>query len=128
MQFVSFVLNIPWTIILLFASILSGPYKLTFHHEPFAIVIHVKGFWYYGWVPSQKGVRAMTLGNVILLGTHLLKNDLQHELVHIKQHQREPFIHPILNQIETIRRGYIKNKYEAEAYATSDSTYMGHRH
>lgn len=66
----------------------------------------------------------MTLGSVVLLGPKLLKNDLEHELVHIKQHQREPFVHPILNQIEILRHGYRENKYEHEAYSTTDSIYV----
>lgn len=66
----------------------------------------------------------MTLGNVILLGPKLLENDLEHELVHIRQHQREPLVHPILNFIETRRHGYRGNKYEEEAYSTTNSTYV----
>jgi hypothetical protein len=53
----------------------------------------------------------MTLGSVTLFGPKLLNNDLEHELVHIKQHKREPLIHPILNFIETLRHGYRQNKY-----------------
>ena len=127
MQFLSFILNLPWTIALLVAGLLSLPYKLELHGSPFAIVIHVRSFWYYRWVPSQKGVRAMALGNVILLGPKLLENDFEHELVHIKQHQRAPFIQPVLNEIETVRHGYRQNKYEDGAYATTNSTYIGHQ-
>jgi hypothetical protein len=127
MQLLTFILNLPWSLALLVASIFSFPTRVKFHRSPLAVVVYVRSFWYYRWVPSQKGVRAMTLGNVILLGPRLLKNDLEHELVHIKQHQREPFIHPILNQIETFRRGYRKNKYEDEAYTTTNSTYIGHQ-
>ena len=127
MQLVSFVLNLPWTIGLLIVSLLSYPINGAFHRKPLAIILNVRSFWYYTWCPSQKGVRAMTFGKVILLGPKLLKNDLEHELVHIKQHQREPFIHPILNQIELIRKGYRNNKYEMEAYAKSNSTYVGHK-
>ena len=126
MKLLAFILNLPWTIILLVASVLSIPYKLELHHKPFAVIIYVRSFWYYRWVPSQKGVRAMTLGSVILLGPKLLPNDLEHELVHIKQHQREPLIHPVLNGIETLRHGYTQNKYENEAYSTTDSIYVGH--
>jgi len=67
----------------------------------------------------------MTLGNLILLGPKLLDKDLEHELVHIKQHQREPLIHPILNEVEILRHGHRQNKYEKEAYSTSGSTYVG---
>lgn len=66
----------------------------------------------------------MTLGNVILLGPRILKNDIEHELVHVQQHQREPFIHPILSAIETAKYGYKESKYEKEAYSKSKSTYI----
>lgn len=69
----------------------------------------------------------MTLGNVILLGPRLLDNDLQHELVHISQHEKAPFIHPLLNLVETLRYGYIHNKYEVQAYSISNSTYLGRK-
>jgi len=69
----------------------------------------------------------MTLGNVILLGPKLLDNDLAHELVHIQQHQREPFIHPLLNGVETLRHGYRQNKYENEAYTRTGSAHIGRR-
>jgi hypothetical protein len=126
MQFVSFILNLPWTILLLIAGIFSLPSKIILHHRPFAVIVYVRSFWYYQWVPSQRGVRAMTLGNTMLLGPKLLDRDLEHELVHIKQHQQEPLIHPILNEIQTLRYGYRQNKYEDEAYSTTGSTYVGH--
>jgi hypothetical protein len=124
-KFLTFILNLPWTIILIVASVFSVPNKVKLHHKPFAIIIYVRSFWYYRWIPSQKGVRAMTLGSVILLGPKLLQNDLEHELVHIEQHEREPLIHPIMNGIETLRHGYRQNKYETGAYSTSDSIHIG---
>lgn len=125
MQLIAFIINLPWTLILLIAGILSLPRKIAIHHRPFAIILSVRSFWWYYWLPSKRGVRAMTLGSVVLLGPALLDKDLEHELVHIKQHQREPLIHPILSQIETWRHGYRQNKYEDEAYATTNSTYIG---
>ena len=127
MQFITFILNLPWTIALLIAALFSLPRKFELHHSPFALVIHVHSFWYYQWIPFQIGVRAMTLGNVILMGPKLLKNDYEHEIVHIKQHQRMPIFHPVLNAIETFRYGYKRNRYEREAYSTTNSTYVGHR-
>ena len=102
MQLLAFLLNLPWTIALVIAGLLSLPTKAELHTKPFAMIIHVRSFWYYKWVSGQRSVRAMALGSVILLGPELIKNDLEHELVHIQQHQREPFIHPILNFIETM--------------------------
>ena len=125
MQLLIFALNLPWSIVLLIAGIFSIPRRIELHHNPFAIIMYVRSFWFYHWMPSRRGVRAMTLGSVILLGPKLLNNDIEHELVHIKQHEREPFIHPVLNQLETFRRGYRRNKYEEEAYSSSGSVYVG---
>ena len=72
----------------------------------------------------MKGVRAMAMGNVILLGPNILDKDLEHELVHIKQYQREPFIHPLLYAIELLRFGYKNNKYEQEAYGRAGNVYL----
>jgi hypothetical protein len=125
MELISFILNLPWTIVMLAAGILSVPTKIQLHRKPFTIIIRVRSFWYYHWIPSKKGVRAMTLGSLVLLGPKLLNKDVEHELIHVEQHQREPFIHPILNLIETIKSGYRHNKYEEEAYTKTGSTYVG---
>ena len=127
MQGLLAIINLPWSIFLLLISLLSVPTKATVYKNPLALVVNVKSFWYYRWISSQKGVRAMALGNVILLGPKLLPNDLEHELIHIRQHQREPLVHPLLNQIETFRHGYRNNRYEVEAYTTTKSTYVGHK-
>ena len=66
----------------------------------------------------------MAMGNVILLGPNILDKDLEHELVHIKQYQREPFIHPILYAIELLKFGYRNNKYEKEAYGRAGNVYI----
>lgn len=126
MKLIALILNIPWSIILLLASQLSKPLKVEIDKTSFSIIIYVRSFWWYSWVPAQKGVRGMTLGNVILLGPKLLPKDLEHELIHIEQHQREPFVHPILNGLETLRHGYRQNKYEDEAYTRAGNRYVGH--
>jgi hypothetical protein len=110
----------------LLSSILSMPYKLKLNMKPLALIVYVRSFWWYSWVPGQKGVRAMALGNVVLMSKKTLAKDLAHELVHVVQHQREPFIHPFLYAVETIRHGYRQNKYEDEAYTTAGNRYVGH--
>lgn len=127
MQALIFILNLPWTIALILISPLFSPRKVELHSKPLAIIIYVQVFRYYRRLPGLSGVRAMTLGSVILLSPDILEKDLDHELVHIKQHQQVPFLHPILNLIETIKYGYLENKYEKEAYLLSGSTYVGYR-
>lgn len=69
-------------------------------------------------------MRACTIGNVILLTQKELKNDFEHELVHIRQQEKYPFIFCFLYLRETFRKGYRKNKFEDEAYRLSKS-YFG---
>ena len=122
MKIISAILNLPWTVICLMAGLLSLPERIVFVKG--VLVLSVKSFWWYSWLPNAKGVRAMAMGNVILLGPNILDKDLEHELVHIKQYQREPFIHPILYAIELIRFGYRNNKYEKEAYEKAGNIYI----
>lgn len=68
----------------------------------------------------------MTQGSIVILGPRLLPNDLEHELIHIEQRNRAPFVHPFLYALEKRRHGNgLKNKYELEAYTKSSSTYLG---
>jgi hypothetical protein len=66
----------------------------------------------------------MTVGHTVLLGRQLLAHDLEHELVHVEQAIREPFIHPFLYILESFRYGYKDNKYEREAYRRAGNTYI----
>ena len=118
-------LNLPWSVLALLASILSIPTKFKFNSSELAIIISIKSFWWYTWLPKQKGARAMAMGNVILLSPHILVGDLEHELVHIKQYRREPLIHLFLYWMQTLRHGYRNNKYEIEAYDIAGNSYLG---
>ena len=66
----------------------------------------------------------MTIGNIILLTPKILDRDLEHELIHIEQYNRSPFVHPFLYWWELLKHGYRKNKYEQEAYEKSESVYI----
>lgn len=103
----------------LLLGLLSFPTSLHFHKKPLALVITAKSFWW----SLTKGSRAKTCGNVILLGPNILKNDLEHELVHIRQGDRYPFIFPFLYYSELHTKGYKANKFEKEAYKISNSIY-----
>lgn len=52
-----------------------------------------------------------------------MRNDLEHELIHIEQHMREPFIHPFLAAIELAKNGPRNSKYEKEAYDKANNKY-----
>lgn len=79
------------------------------------------------WLPWYRGARGMANGHVVQLGPEADLRDLQHELIHVEQSLREPFIHPLLYTIEWLRHGYRQNKYEVEAYDRSVSRYVERR-
>lgn len=121
---VGFILNIPYTIVGLLVALVSIPTKkMGLETNPYAIILNVKRFW---WVfGCLKNARAMAIGHVVLLGPSIEDKDLEHELVHVEQHQRMPLIQPILYQIELMRKGYRNNKYEDEAYRRAGNVYKG---
>lgn len=122
MQIITYILNLPWTIIGIIFSLISIPEKFGFSKNPFAFVINIKSFWWYEWLPGKKGVRAITIGNVVLLSRKILEKDLEHELVHVKQFNRAPFVFPILYFWENLKSGAVNNKYEKEAYGATNSS------
>jgi hypothetical protein len=74
--------------------------------QSLALMMTVRSFWWQTWLPGYKGVRATTTGAVVLLSEKLLAHDLEHELVHVAQYQREPFVHPFLYVFASLRHGY----------------------
>lgn len=121
----AFVLNLPWTILGIFAALLSIPKKASIRSHPLAIIIKVRSFWWYSWLPGKAGARAITNGHLVQLGPLERKNDLEHELIHVEQAVREPLVHPILYSLESIKHSYRANKYEAEAYKRAGNEYEG---
>ena len=116
-----FILNLPFTLTGIIPVILSGPYHVKLVRNPYAFVFKIKSFWWaFGFL---KKARAITLGHIILLGPRLLKNDLEHEIIHVEQCDRYPVIFPILYLYERIRKGYRQNRFEDEAYTLSNSVY-----
>ncbi len=123
MRIVSFLLNLPWTLLGILKALLSWPVHLQFSRRPLAMIFHVKSFWWYTWIPGYKKVRAQVTGHVILLGPTADDKDLAHELIHVEQFERAPLIQPVLYLYQMFRHGYRQNKYEVEAYDKSDSRY-----
>lgn len=123
MQYLAFILNLPWTIVGILAGLLSIPTKITINKDPFAIIFKVKSFWWYNWLPGRSRVRGSANGHAIRLGPLEQPNDLEHELIHVEQAIRSPLIHPLLYTLESFKNGYRQNKYEVEAYGRSGSKY-----
>ncbi len=101
------------------AGLVSLPRKIELRSN--ALMIYVQSFW---WRGVKHGVRAMTLGNVVLLSSMIEKNDIEHELIHVEQHMRKSLIHPFLSLLEQLRYGHgLENKYEKEAYIRAGNKY-----
>lgn len=60
----------------------------------------------------------MATGHVVQMSKWADDLDLKHEIIHVEQFMRYPFISGFLLLIETIRHGPYppRNKYEKEAY------------
>jgi len=123
MQYIAFILNLPWNLVGIIIGLISIPKKVSIHLHPFSIIFTVRSFWWYKWMSGKAGVRAMTNGQIINLGPLEQQKDLEHELIHVEQAIREPLIHPILYMLESRKDGYRQNKYEDEAYERAGNKY-----
>ena len=124
MKVIRYILNMPWTSIGLLLGVISIPKRVRIIQD--AIVVDIQSFWWTNLMPYTKSARATTNGNVILLGRNLEPFDLEHELVHVRQHMERPFIQPFLYLAEVFKNGASpKNKYEGEAYRIAGNIYKG---
>lgn len=123
MRIILFFLNLPFTLTGVVALVLSGPYHFKFIKNPYALVFRVKSFW-WGF-NFLKHVRGLTIGHIILLTPKELKNDLEHEIIHVEQCDRYPVIFPFMYLYERLKKGYRQNRFEDEAYTLSNSVYKG---
>lgn len=116
-----FLLNIPYTLVGTIPLMLSFPYGFKLIKKPLSFVFNVKSFWWgFGYL---KYARAITISHIIFLGPRLLRNDLEHEIIHVKQFDKYPLIFPVLYFYERFKNGYRQNKFEDEAYRISNSIY-----
>ncbi len=124
-KLLGFILNFPYTVIGLLVFLLSIPETMYFRKNPYAFVCTAKSFWWT--IGYLKQFRAMTIGQVVLLGPEIKDKDLEHELVHVEQNQGAPLIQPLLYSIELLRKGYRNNKYEEEAYRKAGNEYKARK-
>lgn len=118
-----FILNLPFSLTGIIPLVLSGPKNFKLFKNPIALVFNINSFWWtFG---HMKNARAMTIGHVILMGPKRLKNDFEHEIIHVKQSEKYPVIFPFLYAYELITKGAKLNRFEVEAYSLSNSIYKG---
>lgn len=117
MNWPAFVLNLPWSLLCFVAGLSALPTRMTITRKPFALVLYCHRLWW------NSHARASATGNVVLVTPKTRHGDLEHELVHVEQYTREPFIHPFLYMYQNWQYGYRHNKYEVEAYTRAGNDY-----
>lgn len=120
-----YILNAPYTAVGLLNLLFCVPYKLSFAKDALVFTCLTCGLAHvYGL-----GVRGFATGNIAVVRRGQGQNIIDHELVHIEQYMRHPFIFGFLYLWES-RRGYWKNKFEAEAYDRTNTwpnkAHIGH--
>ncbi len=115
-RLLTLMLNTPWNVLGLGAALISIPNDVTINRSKQACVFTVQSLWWARPLFKFRNVRAVTVGQVVILSPSASLQDINHEYVHVEQSVRMPLIHPILYTIETIKNGYENNKYEKEAY------------
>jgi len=96
-------LNLPLTLVGVAIALVFVPRKFMLHHKPFALVFSVKhDSLPFGYL---RGWRGMTVGQTVILNPRVEDKDLEHELIHVEQQIRAPFIQPFLYAFECMRVG-----------------------
>lgn len=117
MNYLGYILNLPWTILALINLFFSIPYKITLKNQ--AIVFNCLSCGLCNiYAPKATGV---TIGNIVIISKNAREGILEHELIHAEQYQRYPFIFQFMYLHELITQGYWNNKFEIEAYDRSNT-------
>ena len=114
-RIIYFILNFPWTLLGFLVGIISFPKKIRFQKKQYVFIVNVKCLW-LSEIVMRRAVEGLTLGNCILLSDKACPFTYEHELVHIRQFKKNPFVFPLFYVIDSAKRGYRKNVYEDEAY------------
>ena len=117
---ISFILNLPYTLFGIFLAFYLQPKEVRWSSDPYHILFRVKKDTF--GIDFLKNWKGMTVGHTIILNPKSKKGVLEHEVVHVRQFARLPFIFPFLYLFELCRHGYKGNRYELEA-----SLLMEHR-
>jgi hypothetical protein len=123
MRILTFILNLPWTIVGLLEICVALPKGIRFDRQRLAFIVHVQSLWWWKWISKHKNVRAITHGNVVILSPNIVDRDEEHELIHVDQFHRYPFVFPLLYLFES-GKGYKNNKYEKEAYEGAGNPFI----
>jgi hypothetical protein len=115
MKAITFILNLPWSLLGLLCGLLSLPQNIRVDRPRSVVIINVKRLW-MNEIFLWRGVRGLTLGNTMLLSKLSNNNTYNHEIIHVRQFMKMPLIFPALYLTESLWHGYKNNKYEIEAH------------
>jgi hypothetical protein len=111
---ISFILNLIWSLLGLAVAIISLPTKIGFESIAEVLVTETERLW-IGEIFLRRKIKGMTFGNLVLLSKAKDELTLKHELAHVRQYNKMPFIFPFLYCFEVMRSGYERNKYDEAA-------------
>ena len=119
MKIIAFILNFPWSLLGLLCGLLSLPRNTKASKPQFVLVVNVKRLW-INEIFLRRRVKGFTLGNTVLLSDMADTSTYDHELIHVGQFMKAPFIFPLLYCFKSIKNGYQCNQYEKEACQQSN--------
>ena len=123
MNWIAWILNIPYTLFGILVGIISVPRKiLVIRHNGLPVIIIKVWTLKTILVPRARGV---AFASTVLLGPLEFESDLEHELVHTEQFLRWPVVFPLINAYELVMHGYRNNRFEDEAYTRAGNEYRG---
>jgi len=117
MNYLKYLLNAPWTFLGIIHLLLCLPYKVEVREHALIFYSITCGLIHL----YKPKVRGFVVGNIVTIRRNVPHNILEHELVHIDQCMRYPFIFYFLYVYELLRKGYWKNRFEVEAYTKTDT-------
>ncbi len=117
------ILNLPWSLLGLVIALVSLPRSVGYQRR--ALIFRVRSWWWTAPFWWLKGIRGFASGNIVALGPNKEPRDLEHELIHVEQYERYPFIFPLLSAIEAMRHGFGGSRFEREAYNRAGNVYRG---
>lgn len=121
MQKIAFVMNLPWSLLGFVYGLLLLPTSIKTDKLALVIVVKVRRLWVNEIFLGRK-VRGFTLGNTVLLSNIANDNTYNHEIIHVRQFTKAPFVFPLLYCLQFIKNGYKNNKYEKEACRESNKS------
>lgn len=115
-RLLKYVLNVPYTLLGLYNLLFCFPYKIQLAKDALVFRSITCGLVHFGF-PK---VRGFAIGNIAIVRRNEPKEIVSHELVHIEQYMKYPFIFGLMYLYE-LKKGYWNNRFEIEAYERTNT-------